>query len=71
MPNRISISVYIKTPNFTPIAKRSRCYNPDREKTEDRTLTQENVDKLLEEGIIHPSSSPWRSQILIAKDENF
>ena len=43
--------------NVTPIATRLRCYNP-----EDRAFIQENVNKLLEEEIIRPSSSPGGSR---------
>ena len=50
--------------NVTLIATRSRRYNP-----EDRAFIQENVNQLLEEGIIGPSSSPWRVQVLIAKNK--
>jgi len=30
---------------------------------------QDNVDNMLSEGVIRPSSSPWRAQVLIVKDE--
>ena len=50
--------------NVKPIATRLRHYNP-----KDRAFIQENVDKFLKEGIILPSSSLWKAQVLIAKDE--
>jgi len=50
--------------NFRPIAIKSRYYSQD-----DMIFIQNEVGKLLEAGIIEPSSSPWRSQFLVTKDE--
>ena len=49
---------------YRPIATKSRRYN-----LEDRKFIQNQVDQLLKEGIIQPSSSPWRAQVVIATDE--
>ena len=49
---------------YRPIATKSRRYNQ-----EDRKFIQNHVDQLLKEGIIQPSSSPWRAQIVIVTDE--
>ena len=51
-------------PNCKPIAAKSRRFNVD-----DRHFIQTSVDKLLKEGIIQPSSSPWRAQVVVVKDE--
>ena len=50
--------------NASPIATRSRRYNQ-----EDRNFIQSNIDEPLQDGIIRPSSSPWRAQVIIARDE--
>lgn len=47
-----------------PVATKSRRYNQ-----EDRKFIQENIEKLLEEDVIQPSSSPWRAQVVTVKDE--
>jgi len=49
--------------NCRPIATKSRHYSQD-----DMTFIQNEVGKLLEAGIIEPSS-PWRAQVLVTKDE--
>ena len=36
---------------------------------EDKEFIQETVDKWEEEGISQPSSSPWRAQVVVSKDE--
>ena len=51
-------------PDARPIATISRRYSQ-----EDRNFIQENVDKLLSEEVIRPSSSPWRAQVVVVKDE--
>ena len=50
-------------PDAKPITTKSRRYSQ-----EDRNFIQENVDKLLFEEVIRPSSSPWRAQVVV-KDE--
>ena len=52
------------SPDVKPIATRSRRYSQ-----EDRRFIQENIDKLLSEEIIRPSSSPWRAQVVVISDE--
>ena len=51
------------TEDCKPIATRSRRQTPDNEK-----FINNEVKKLLEAGIIEPSSSPWRAQVLVAND---
>ena len=51
-------------PDARPIATKSRRYSE-----EDRNFIQENVDKLLSEEVILPSSLPWRAQVVVVKDE--
>jgi len=52
------------TAGVKPIATKSRRFS-----NEDRLFIQDNVDKMLSEGVIRPSSSPWRAQVHIVKDE--
>ena len=47
-----------------PITTPSRRYNQ-----EDRSFIPENVDKLLKDEVIRPSSSPRRAQVVIVTDE--
>ena len=49
------------SPNCKPIAIRSRNYS----KT-DREFISSEVNRLLKEGVIEPSRSPWRAQVLVA-----
>ena len=46
-----------------PIATKSRNFNH-----EDKLFIKEEVRKLLNEQIIEPSYSPWRAQVLVARD---
>ena len=48
-----------------PIACKSRRYNED-----DKEFIREAVAKLKESGIVEDSCSPWRAQVLVAKNEN-
>ena len=48
-----------------PIACKSRQYSE-----EDKSFIRTEVEKLLAEGIIEPSNSPWRAQVLVTKDEH-
>ena len=52
------------TAGVKPITTKSRRFS-----LEDRLFIQSNVDKMLSEGVIRPSSYPWRAQVLIVKDE--
>ena len=49
-------------PEITPVATKSRYFN-----SEDRAFIQEEINKLLSDGVIEPSVSPWRAQIVIAR----
>ena len=53
------------TADCHPIATKSRRYSKD-----DLTFISDEVERLLEEGIIEPSQSPWRAQVVVTKDEN-
>ena len=48
-----------------PIATKS-----PQQKKDDLTFISNEVEQLLKEGIIEPSQSPWRSQVVVMKDEN-
>ena len=51
--------------NCHPIALKSRRYS-----REDSAFIDEEVKRLLKEGIIEPSLSPWHAQVVVTKDEN-
>ena len=51
-------------PGSKPIASKSRRYNES-----DKLFIRNEIRKLLNEGIIEPSFSPWRAQVLVTKDE--
>ena len=51
------------TPDCKPIASKSRKYN-----NADQKFIQGEVQRLLQEGIIEPSTSPWRAQVVVTKD---
>ncbi|KAL9975044.1 hypothetical protein ACROYT_G012160, partial [Oculina patagonica] len=53
------------TADCHPIASKSRRYSQ-----EDSTFIDEEVKRLLKEGIVEPSLSPWRAQVVVTKDEN-
>ena len=40
------------------------------QKKDDLTFISNEVERLLKEGIIEPSQSPWRSQVVVMKDKN-
>lgn len=50
--------------NCTPIATKSR-----RHSASDELFIQQEVEKLLKEGIIEPCNSPWRAQVLVTTNE--
>ena len=52
------------TPGVKPIATKSRRFHEA-----DQVFIQKTVDEWLKEGIIQPSSSPWRVQVLVVKNE--
>lgn len=47
----------------TPLATKSRNYSND-----DKEFIRSKVSKLEKSGVIEPSSSPWRAQVLVVKD---
>ena len=51
-------------PKVRPISTPSRRFN-----AEDSRLITEQINKLLDQGIIEHSESPWRAQVLVTKDE--
>ena len=51
------------SPNIKPIASKSRKYSE-----EDKALIKEETDRLLREGIIEHSNSPWRAQVVVTKN---
>ena len=53
------------TTDCHPIATKSRRYSQ-----EDSVFIDKEVKRLLEEGIIEPTRSPWRAQVVVTKDEN-
>ena len=53
------------TDDCHPIASKSRRYSFD-----DRKFIENETQRLLREGIIEPSNSPWRAQIVVTKDDN-
>ena len=50
-------------PDCKPIASKSRRFSKD-----DQDFIQQEVSKLLSEGIVEISSSHWRAQVVVAKD---
>ena len=53
------------TSDVTPIATKSRRYS-----SADKEFISQQVEKLLAAGIIEPSNSPWRAQLLIDRSPN-
>ena len=53
------------SPDCKPIAEKSR-----RKNERDKQFIKEEIAKLLAEGKIEPSVSPWRSQVFVTSDEN-
>ena len=52
-------------PSIKPIADKSRKYSID-----DQKFIDQEVKRLLSEGIIEKSKSPWRAQCVVTKDDN-
>ena len=50
-------------PDAKPIATKSRRFSK-----EDQEFIDQEVAKLLAQGIIEPSTSPWRAQVVVSKD---
>lgn len=53
------------SPDCKPIAIRSRRHSP-----EDQAFIADEMKKMLEDGIIEESRSPWRAQVLVTKNAN-
>ena len=53
------------SPEVHPIAAKSRRYS-----IADKRFINEEVEKLLSAGIIEPSNSPWRAQLLVERSPN-
>ena len=53
------------TENCHPIVSKSRRYSRD-----DLKFIDGEVERLLKEGIIEPSNSPWRAQVVVTKDDS-
>ena len=53
------------TPDCHPVATKSRRYSK-----EDSDFIAKEVERLLKEGIIEPSNSPWRAQVVVTKGGN-
>jgi len=47
-----------------PVATKSRHYSK-----EDERFIKKEVEKLLKKGVLEPSRSSWRAQVLVTKDE--
>ena len=60
----IFINDHSHSENVKTIATKSRRF-----RKEDLKFIQETVDNWKDEGIIQPSSSPWRAQVVVVKDE--
>ena len=61
-PPRIFQSI---SPDCVSVATKCR-----RHSESDKKFIKEEISRLLEKGIIEPSHSSWRSQVLITEDEN-
>ena len=53
------------TEDCKPVAVRSRHHS-----VADKKFISSEVSKLLKEGVIEPSNSPWRAQVLVTSNEN-
>ena len=51
------------TSNCKPVAVRSRKHTP-----ENKRFIRDEVQRLHADGIIRPSTSPWRAQVLVTKE---
>ncbi|GFW36418.1 retrovirus-related Pol polyprotein from transposon opus [Trichonephila clavipes] len=52
-------------PDCRPLVIKSRCHT-----VEDNNFMELEVQKLLQEGVIEPSNSPWRAQTFVSREEN-
>ena len=54
-----------KHPNIEPVRAKRRRYSH-----EDTMFIEQEIDRLLSQGVIEPSTSPWRAQCVITRNEN-
>ena len=59
-----TVCVPVSRSQDSPIATPSRRFN-----LVDMQFIRKEVEKLLAQGVIEPSRSPWRSRVLVTKDE--
>ena len=67
-PTAVNISPSLFTnlsPNVKPIAVKSRWYN-----NQDKKFIESEIQCLLKENVIEPSTSPWRAQVVIVSDDH-
>jgi len=53
------------TPDCRPVASKSRNYSPS-----DRAFIATQTAQMLRDGIIEPSTSPWRAQVVVVNNSN-
>ncbi|XP_064104081.1 uncharacterized protein LOC135213917 [Macrobrachium nipponense] len=53
------------TPDCKPVANKSRLYS-----LSDKQFIEAETERMMSEGIIRPSNSPWRAQVLVTSGEN-
>ncbi|XP_068200687.1 uncharacterized protein [Palaemon carinicauda] len=53
------------TPDCRPVANKSRIYS-----LSDKKFFEAEIERMMSEGIIRPSNSPWRAQVLVTSGEN-
>lgn len=54
------------TPDCRPVVTKSR-----RHSVEDQKFISTEITRLLEEGVIEPSNSPWRAQVFVVRGDNY
>jgi len=53
------------TPDCRPVASKSRNYSPS-----DREFIDTQTAQMLRDGIIEPSTSPWKAQVVVVNNSN-
>ncbi|XP_068240950.1 uncharacterized protein [Palaemon carinicauda] len=53
------------TPDCRPVANKSRLYP-----LSDKKFIEAEIERMISEGIVRPSNSPWRAQVLVTSGEN-
>ena len=59
------VKLYNISPEVTPVATKSRRFS-----SRDQKFIRQEVKKLLENGVIEESTSPWRAQVHVVREEN-